>query len=98
MAGEWRFSSHLVKKKAGTVFCGKKSEHFYGGNRNQNIKKMAGKHFPIGIGKQIGKIGPKKDWNTESGGIPAEFPTKTCYVVSVCPSAQVIRPFRSGNL
>ncbi len=41
-------------------------------NWNWNIKKVARKHYLIGIGKQIGKIGSKK--GPESG--PLEFPTK----------------------
>ena len=41
---------------------------------------MAGKHFPIKIGKQIGKIGSKKGpeygISLNSGGIPPEYSTK----------------------
>ncbi len=37
------------------------------------IKKMAGKHFPIGIGKQIRKMGSKKGPESR---IPLDFPTK----------------------
>jgi hypothetical protein len=70
----------LGEKRARTVFCIKKNRKFIAGIGSGILKnkKMAGKHFPIGIG--IGKIHSKKcpesgiPWN--SGGIPADFPTK----------------------
>ena len=74
----WRFSSHLGKKGQ---FSAKKKRNIYGGNGFRNIKKMAGINFPIGIGNQTGKIDSKKGPETgiprNSGGIPAEFPTKS---------------------
>ncbi len=61
----------IGEKRAGTVFRGKKKRKIYGGNRFRNIKThMAGTHFLIGIGNQIGKIGSKKG---PESGIPAEF-------------------------
>ena len=72
----------MVKQEKAVLLCfpWKKNRKIYGGNRNRNIKKMAGKHFPIGIGKQIGKIGSKKGPESgirrNSGGIPPEFTTK----------------------
>jgi hypothetical protein len=76
-----RFSSHLGKK-GWEQFSAEKKRKIYGGNWFRNIKNIAGTHFLIGIGNQIGKIGSKKGpesgipWN--SGGIPADFPTKIC--------------------
>jgi len=75
----WRFSSHLGKKGR-EQFSAEKKRNIYGGNGFRNIKKMAGINFPIGIGNQTGKIDSKKGPETgiprNSGGIPAEFPTK----------------------
>jgi hypothetical protein len=65
-----RFSSHLGKKGR-EQFSAEKNRKIYGGNRFRNIKNMAGTHFLIGIGNQIGKIGSKKG---PEFGIPPEFP------------------------
>jgi hypothetical protein len=46
----------LGEKREGT-FLREKKRKIYGGNRFRNIKNMAGTHFLIGIGNQIGKIG-----------------------------------------
>jgi hypothetical protein len=68
------------KKGRQQLFSAEKNRKIYGGNRNINIKKMAGKHFPIGIGKKSEKMVSKKGAESgilrNSGGIPPEFPTK----------------------
>ncbi len=56
-------------KRAGTVSA-EKNRKIYCGNRFRNIKNMAGTHFLIRIGNQIGKIGSKKG---PEFGIPPEF-------------------------
>ncbi len=62
----------LGRKKGGNSFPWKKIGKFMAGI-GIRIKKMAGTHIPIGIGKQIGKMGSKKG---PESGIPLDFPTK----------------------
>ncbi len=64
-------ASPLTGKKGREQFSAEKNRKIYGGNRFRNIKNMAGTHFLIGIGNQIGKIGSKKG---PEFGIPPEFP------------------------
>jgi hypothetical protein len=91
----WRFSSHLGKKGR-EQFSAEKKRNIYGGNGFRNIKKMAGINFPIGIGNQTGKIDSKKGPETgiprNSGGIPAEFPTKP--PAASAPPSHRAHPFR----
>jgi hypothetical protein len=72
-------------KKRQEQFSAEKNRKIYGGNRFRNLKKMAGTHFLIGIGNQNGKIGSKKGPESgiprNSGGIPADFPTKVTVAI-----------------
>jgi hypothetical protein len=68
----------LIDKKAREHVSAEKIWNIYGGNRFQNLKKMAGTHFLMGIGNQNGKIGSKKG---PESGIPQNsggFPNQAC--------------------
>jgi hypothetical protein len=54
-------------KKGREQSSAEKNRKIYGGNRFRNIKKIAVKHFPIGIGIGIRKIDSKK---CPEAGIP----------------------------
>jgi len=51
---------------------------------NRKAKKMAGTHIPIGKRKKTEEIpakkGPEFEIRRNSGGIPADFPTKVFFV------------------
>ena len=72
--GEGVLLSLISAKKAREQFSAEKNRKIYGGNRKITIKKMAGKHFPIGIGKKsekmVSKKGPESRIPRNSGGIP----------------------------
>jgi hypothetical protein len=69
----------IHREKRREQFSAEKNRKIYGGKKNRNVKKMAGTHFPIGIGKKTEKNSQKKSPEfgipRNSGGIPAEFPT-----------------------
>jgi hypothetical protein len=87
VVGGGRGAGRLLTK-AREQFSAEKNRIIYGGNTNWNIKKMAGKHFPVGIGKQIGKNRLKKRTGIRNS---AEFRTK------FDGSENHRRPFNNGR-
>ena len=85
------FSSHLGKK-GWEQFSAEKNWTIYGRNRFRNINNMAGTHFSIGIGNQIGKIGSKKG---PESGIPNQASFFTMAMSS--SSTNVRTPSLSNN-